>query len=400
MELRDVPTRALLLALLLSFWSSPVRAHDPSAWGGLFRSRDQGASWFLANPGWFVGGAIALAISPVDPNHLLLGTDSGLFRSRNGGRDWGREGTTLLVGPVFAVAFDANGQRALVSTGPGIFHTDDGNSWRKTPAPEGAAPARAIVRGSVAGRVYLAGRSGLLRSDDWGATWSSYAGGLPEGPVTAFLVVGGPPEIVYRIVGGRIWAHTDGAGVWVNRTAGAAVINVDALVVDQALPTRIWAAGAGQLFRSEDQGVRWRSVGRPLPERNTTVRGIAVAGGTIVLTTDRGLYRSADSGERWALLADNLPAHLEAGPLVRDPVDPDTLYAGFALTPYAEIWRRAAEGGDSLRRLSLPSLAGSAAFLALVALSAVVALRWLRHYYDVPSSQVPQRHGRGGRAAR
>jgi photosystem II stability/assembly factor-like uncharacterized protein len=398
MELPDVPTRALLLALLLSFWSSPVRAHDPSAWGGLFRSRDQGASWFLANPVWFVGGAIALAISPVDPNHLLLGTDSGLLRSRNGGRDWGREGTTLLIGPVFAVAFDANGQRALVSTGSGIFRTDDGNSWRKTSAPEGAAPARAILRGAVAGRVYLAGRSGLLRSDNWGATWSSYAGGLPEGPVTAFLVVGGSPEIVYRIVGGRIWARTDGADVWVNRTVGAAVINVDALVVDQALPTRIWAAGADQLFRSEDQGVRWRAVGRPLPERNTMVRGIAAAGGTIVLTTDRGLYRSADSGERWALLADNLPAHLEAGPLVRDPVDPDTLYAGFALTPYAEIWRRAAEGGNSLRRLSLSSLAGSAAFLTLVALSAVVALRWLRHYYHVPSG--PRRHGRGGRAAR
>ncbi len=270
--------------------------------------------------------------------------------------------------------------------------------WPSTRMGSGRSCRRAQERGAVAGRVYLAGRSGLLRSDNWGATWSSYAGGLPEGPVTAFLVVGGSPEIVYRIVGGRIWVRTDGAGVWVNRTVGAAVINVDALVVDQALPTRIWAAGADQLFRSEDQGVRWRAVGRPLPERNTMVRGIAAAGGTIVLTTDRGLYRSADSGERWALLADNLPAHLEAGPLVRDPVDPDTLYAGFALTPYAEIWRRAAEGGNSLRRLSLSSLAGSAAFLTLVALSAVVALRWLRHYYHVPSG--PRRHGRGGRAAR
>jgi hypothetical protein len=78
----------LSLTLLLVLWASPARGHDPSAWGGLFRSRDHGAMWVSADRGQFVSGAIALAISPTDANHLLLGAESGLLRSRNGGRDW------------------------------------------------------------------------------------------------------------------------------------------------------------------------------------------------------------------------------------------------------------------------------------------------------------------------
>jgi hypothetical protein len=127
-------------------------------------------------------------------------------------------------------------------------------------------------------------------------------------------------------------------------------------------------------------------VGLPLPEANTAVRGIAASGQVVVLATDRGLYRTADGGERWQPLVDNLPAHLEAGPLVRDPVDPATLYAGFALTPYPELWRRAAEGGTALGRVNVISLLGGVVFLTLMAWTAVVAVRRVRRYYG-PSRQ-------------
>src|SRR5207253_2904422 len=79
---------AAFLSAVMLLSPSAARAHNPSAWGGLFRSRDSGVTWFPANAGRFVSGATALAISPTDVNHLLLATDSGLLRSRNGGRDW------------------------------------------------------------------------------------------------------------------------------------------------------------------------------------------------------------------------------------------------------------------------------------------------------------------------
>ena len=72
---------------------------------------------------------------------------------------------------------------------------------------------------------------------------------------------------------------------------------------------------------SDDSGVTWRAVGQPLPEPGTTVRGVAAdpTATTLVVATHRGLYRSDDGGRSWALKERNLPAHLEAGPLVRDP---------------------------------------------------------------------------------
>src|SRR5436190_23912248 len=88
------------LAQVVLLWSSAAFAHDASAWGGLFVSRDHGTTWFLASPGTYPTAAMALAVSPTDGHHLLLATDTGLLRSRNGGRDWTREASSVVNGAV------------------------------------------------------------------------------------------------------------------------------------------------------------------------------------------------------------------------------------------------------------------------------------------------------------
>jgi hypothetical protein len=382
-------TRPVVLAVLfVLFWSVEAEGHDPSAWGGLFRSRDDGARWLPVNEGRFIGGALGLAISPTDTHHLLLGTDSGLLRSRNGGRDWVVEAPAVLIGGVFAAAFDADGVRALASTAQGVFRTEDGSAWSRTPLGKEALPARAIVRGATSGRAYLAGTNGVWRSDDWGASWASDGDGLPEDSVRAVIVLTRPSEILYAIAAHRLWTRSGDARprLWRPSDAGMAEGRVDAVAGDAGNPVRLWAAAANQLYLSEDRGRSWQPFGRTLPEPDTRVRGIAVARAApaIVLTTDRGLFRSADDGRTWVLQEGMLPVHLEAGPLVRDPTDPATLYAGFALTPYEEMWRLAVEGGTLLGRLDALSVAGGVAFLVVVALAAIAALRRLGRYYRKP----------------
>jgi photosystem II stability/assembly factor-like uncharacterized protein len=353
-------------------------AHDSSAYGGLFRSRDEGATWLPANPGRVVSGAIALAVHPTEPTHLLLATDSGLLRSWNGGLDWTLEAPTLLVGPVFAVAFDATGQRAMAATGRELFRMDEGGRWRPASLPNGAAPVRALVVGEP-GEVYLVGWRGTHHSADWGGSWRELAPGDPGHAPTALVR---SPGGLYAVAEGRILVSEDAGASWRAADAGLPGGAVEALTLEGGDPRRAWVVARGQLFRSQDGGATWQPAGRPLPEAATLTRAIAVttAGAAVTLTTDRGLYRSADGGRTWRLLTEGLPAHLEAWPLVRDPVDPATLYAGFALTPYLELWRLAAEGGTALGRLPLTSTLGGVAVLGLLALAAALALRLLARH--------------------
>ena len=161
---------------------------------------------------------------------------------------------------------------------------------------------------------------------------------------------------------------------------------MEALALAPGEPERLWAAAAARIFESADRGMSWHPVGQPLPEAPTPVYGLAVAeAGTImVLTTPRGLWRSADGGASWRLMEGNLPVHLEAGPLVRDPTDPATLYAGFSLLPYRELWDLALQGRTLLQRVKPLSLAGGVAFLMALALLGGLAVHRLAQARRTP----------------
>jgi photosystem II stability/assembly factor-like uncharacterized protein len=358
----------------------------------LFRTRDFGASWLNADVGLFLGGAVALAIDPSDSTHLLLGTDTGLLESRNGGRAWTPEAPAKLVGSVFAVVFLVDGKSALCATPGGVFR-QDGGDWRQVTAPAEAAPARAIALGAGPGRVYLIGRRELYRSDDNGDKWSRVEHGLPGQPEFSVLAVAREPsEVLYAVVDGVVMASRDAGLSWQPRSAGLPAAQAEALSLDPAAAARLWVASAGRIYSSDDGGASWRPFGAPLPEPDTSVRGIAAdaAATMVVLTTHRGLYRTADGGQSWRFLEGNLPVHLEARPLVRDPSHALTLYAGYALMPYSELWRRALEGSNLLSRVDPVSLAGALAFLLLLAIAGVLGARWLFRRRVLPP--VPMRN--------
>jgi photosystem II stability/assembly factor-like uncharacterized protein len=371
---------ALLLASSLALWPVAGLAHDASSWGGLFRSRDGGATWFQASVGKVMGSALAVAIDPNDPTRLLLGTDSGLLESRNGGLDWDLVAADVLIGPVLAVAFDSTGEALLAASGSTLATTDDGVRWRPAALPVGSAPARSLIAGAAPKTFYLVGWRGLFRTEHGGSTWSPLDTGLPNPTVTRLVVDPHTPETLMAVNGGDIWLSRDSGRGWEVRSAGLPAGQIQAAAFDPGRPDRLWAAGANQVFASDDAGSTWRRVGRPLPEAETEIRGIAVDAHDrthVVLSTHRGLYASRDSASTWDLLGDNLPGHIDAGPLVREKDESRTLYAGFSVTPYDEAWRTAAAGGSPLTRLAASEAVGGAAFILLVGLAAGLALRWL-----------------------
>ena len=138
-------------------------------------------------------------------------------------------------------------------------------------------------------------------------------------------------------------------------------------------------AAANRLHVSSDGGVNWQAVGSVLPEAHTVVRGIAAdpAAQTLVVTTHRGTFRSTDAGAHWGLEEGNLPVHLEAGPLARDPANPGVLYIVYSLIPYPEVWRSALEGSNLLARVDPMDLLGGLAFLLLLSFGSIMLVVWL-----------------------
>ncbi len=371
--------RFVLLALMLVF--ADAGAHDPSAWGGLFRSRDDGATWLPVDAGLFIGGAMAIAVNPVDPNHLLYATDTRLLRSRNGGRDWTTEAGSTFIGPTLSVAFGRDGVLAVASSSAGIFRTTDGATWLKAQAPEGAAPAHAIIASSEPNVFYLAGPQGVFVSRNGGSAWEKSGADLPRQAPTALSVGPGSPTPLASVIGGSLWTSRDGGGHWAQAIGPWSARGVETVGFGGTARDTLWVVADDRVLRSDDGGANWQRIGAPLGAGDGAVRNIAIGAGgmAIVVTTHRGILRSADGGVTWARLEGVLPIHLESAPLVPDPADARTLYAGFSLTPYAEVARRALEGSNVLSRIDPVNLAGGAAFLLLLLIGGTIAARRLAH---------------------
>jgi photosystem II stability/assembly factor-like uncharacterized protein len=186
-------------------------------------------------------------------------------------------------GSVTALAFSSNGRTAWAATKEGgvLRSADNGRTW--TAASRGLSWEAYDLAASPAapGRVYATTSSGVFRSDDAGLHWTAANTGLPA----AVLVATEPTN-----------------------------------------PAAVWAAGSGRqaLYRSTNLGARWRFAGQGL---KGVVQDLAVhpkTAGVVFAATDRGLFRSADSGGHWS------PSGLrglEVSRVVFDRVQPRHLYA-------------------------------------------------------------------------
>jgi photosystem II stability/assembly factor-like uncharacterized protein len=368
----------LCVACVLSLLTGSASAHDASSYGGVFRSRDLGATWLNADVGLFLNAALIIAVDPRDSSHLLAGTDLGILSSHNGGRSWVPEARDVIIGEVFALAFSPDGELAMCASASGVFRRDH-DGWRRAEAPEAAIPARALLAGPANNRFYLLGRGQLFASEDSGRNYAAVPGLSDMSEMTALVAIPGSSDILVAVVDGGAMISHDGGRSWRNAGFGDAAAPVDTVATDAARPRRIWAATGGRIAFSDDLGSGWHFVGRSLPEARVRVRGIAASADAaiLVVSSDHGIYRSENGGESWALKEDNLPIHLEAGPLARDPNDANIIYAVFSLMPYAEAWRMAIEGGNLLARVEPISLVGGLSFCVLVLIGGGLAVRHL-----------------------
>ena len=276
------------------------------------------------------------------------------------------------------MTFLGGGERAICAAQSGVFRFEAGQ-WKPALAPEAALPAKTLATGASADRIYLLGRDRLFTSGDRGWTFVEVGGRRETSAMTALAIVQSGAEIIVAVIDGQIMTSEDGGQHWRPGGLGKDGQPVENVVADAHVLKRVWAARAGRVYASDEPGSSWRAVGRALPNPATTIRGIAgnAEATTLVVTTNRGLYRSENGGESWTLKEDNLPIHLEAGPLMQNPSDAGVLYAVYSLVPYSEVWRAAIEAHKLPQQLDLISLAGRISFGLLVIIGGALFARLL-----------------------
>jgi len=186
----------------------------------VFRSDDAGDSWTplstqVDNGAWNASVAWSVAVTPADPQVLMVAKNADVYRSTDGGQSWlqapkgegglsGRRVVNVEISP-----FDPDVALACMAgtTGARMFRTGNGGAaWQA--ADLGLPPFSVQVArwDPTDPSVVFAGTDvGVYRSTDGGLSWAEYGNGLPAASIHDIRVL--PDGSMLRVA-------THGRGVW------------------------------------------------------------------------------------------------------------------------------------------------------------------------------------------
>ena len=260
----------------------------------------------LIGPATMSGRISCLAADPNDPTTVYIGAaGGGVWKTTNAGAS---------LDPVFDGNTQSIGAIAVAPSDPRTVYVGTGEPW----------PRNSVSVGD-----------GLYRTKDGGQRWEHV--GLPQSEhIGAIVVHPDDPNTVFVAALGPLWSDgeergvfksTDGGEHWervlyIDASTGAADISLDP-GNPEVLFASMWShrrypysfdsgfGGTSGLYRSTDGGTRWDKLTDGLPAETLGRIGVAVApsNGRIVYASvetgtqdTKGLYRSDDGGDTWALI--------------------------------------------------------------------------------------------------
>jgi photosystem II stability/assembly factor-like uncharacterized protein len=154
--------------------------------GGMYRSDDAAMSWRKINHGLIPEtelmasmalGVNAIELDPLNPDIVYVGTTKGLFRTANKGEQWERIGQGLPDPFVSSIVIHPTESTLIYIGGPGGVwkSSDSGRTWLAINQGLKTLNVRTLAMAPNNPQTLYAGTngSGLYRSTDAGATWTS-----------------------------------------------------------------------------------------------------------------------------------------------------------------------------------------------------------------------------------
>jgi photosystem II stability/assembly factor-like uncharacterized protein len=265
-----------------------------------------------------------MAVSPSDPDVLVLGTSTGLYRSGDRGKTW------KPTGPKGVHA------TSLADSGDSIFM---GGVASPRPAP-------VIRKGKD--RVAPDGPAVLAESVDGGETWRVlHPRGLPNVSIQALAVEPEESSALYLLLNtGALYRSTDGARTF---QLVSSKLGVPPWALALTKDGRFVAGDMDSGHYLSPNGKKWQRARFKDAKGGRMVMEYAVRPGdsTRVLMSEFGIVISTDGGRTWRNVL-KTKTDVMFGPVAWAPSDPDIAYAvGFD----PSLWR-SDDGGESWTKVS------------------------------------------------
>ena len=355
-----------------------------SFWGGTYscgvmKSTDGGVTWNTTGLSFLQSQNILvqkIAISPANSNILVAATSNGIYRSTNAGATW----TNVQAGYFYDLRYKTNNANIIFAGEDYNTYksTDGGATWVSLNNNIGSGGRMSLAVSPANPQVIyaLCQNDSLFSSTNGGNTWTfkSYWPLLFYGFYDMVLTCSPTNANVVYVGGGGsnsdFQKSTDGGTTWTTPIAN--YMHVDNHDIEPApnSGTTVYCTNDGGVFRSYDGGVTWTDLSNGLAIAQFYRLGCSVTNPSIVYCgqqdngctksiddnfysvigadgmeclvdyTDEntaytswqygGISRTNDGGLTFAGAAPNNGSGDWITPYVIDPIDHNTLYAGYA----------------------------------------------------------------------
>ncbi len=251
--------------------------------GGIFLTRDWGASWQQLNTG--LRGHDVFTLAQADDGVILAGTNRGIFAYSAAEDSWRGMNLVLREKSVPARTLWVKGKKQVITR----------TEWNKS-----ELKARVAQLATAPSRWYAATSEGLFLSLDQGRSWTG-------GPVLGkqnfvALDVANAGQHVLAATRDAIFGSRDGGNNWVQAHLPdyVTVIQCAALA-----PRALWITSREGAFFSKDDGTTWEHIVVGVPGRNLTCINYDSEGKRLLgITTTNEVFESRDDGASWVRTAE------------------------------------------------------------------------------------------------
>jgi photosystem II stability/assembly factor-like uncharacterized protein len=293
----------------LSMAPSDPQVLVAGALDGIYRSRDGGHAWERISPENHaeIKNVESIAIDPVNPDVIYAGTWHLPWKTEDGGKSWHNIKKGVIDdSDVFSIVIDrAQPANLFISACSGIYRSESaGELFRKIQGiPYSARRTRMLQMDPNDHNVVYAGTTeGLWKTADSGATWKRMTG---ANVVINDVLVDPrrPSRVLLATDRSGVLASDDGGATFTASNRGFTHRQAAALLVDRNDSAVIYAGllsdkEFGGVFISRDAGRSWSQMSNGLDGRDVFVLRQA-DDDSILAGTDHGIFQLSPGASAW-----------------------------------------------------------------------------------------------------